>query len=856
MPGRIANPVWVDDEALRHELPRAAGRPATAGQRPAAAGLRGPRAAAQAGPHAAAVGGLPRRGPARRPLRHRHQDPPLAHRRRQRPRHRARHRRRGQGRATPRRPCRGSRAGRRARGARHGGASSTRCAGRPRSSTSCAGGLNDVLNVGLRAAESAGTLLSAVARTAARPAPDSPLNAEVGTARRWVMVATDLDDYRTVRRAWLEAPTPRTSRSTTSCSRRSPAALRAWLLGARRGGQLAHRRAGDGAGQHLRRRPGGDVRQPGHGVRRQPARRRAGCLDAAAPDRLRHAPADGGRPGGRRASLANLAGFAPPTLHALGARLGLGHVASALQRHDHQRAGPAEPALRRRRARCSRPIPVMPLAKGQALSIGITSYDGGVYYGLNADRDAMPDVDDLGSSILESLDELTAGGSPDAGRARSTCRSAATASRSSLRRAASRPGRARRARRMPSRPALRAQCTRSRRRGPRVRRVQRRGRGGRPACARRQRHRRVVAAADADPCVGRAAVTSAGRPASCSSQPLPLSRVRFVPRRRRVDRRDVRRGGRRAALVRRDRARRRALLPRPERHEATGVDGGPRDPLTRSSHYDERGERRGARAPASVMRRENLWHAASSVVVRDPLGRVYLHRRTTTKDVYPGLLDFAAGGVVLAGEDPPLGAVREVEEELGVRGVPLEPPGVVAYADASHPLPRPPLHGVTWDGPIRWQPEEVSWGDWVVVDELVRRLDEEPGDGRPRQRRRVGRRAPRLAGRGRPEAGVGLARPASSRAGGSTAPAPGGSLRDDGPGRRARCRAARARGRPPSLIATAPAAPPTRRGRPTCWSGGVAGAPSLVTLRGWTSPLTSTPAAMPTASARSSPDRP
>ena len=54
-------------------------------------------------------------------------------------------------------------------------------------------------------------------------------------------------------------------------------------------------------------------------------------------------------------------------------------------------------------------FPVMPLAKGQALSIGITSYDGGVYYGLNADREAMPDVDDLGSSILESIDELTSG---------------------------------------------------------------------------------------------------------------------------------------------------------------------------------------------------------------------------------------------------------------------------------------------------------------------------------------------------------------------------------------------------------------------------------------------------------------
>jgi hypothetical protein len=50
--------------------------------------------------------------------------------------------------------------------------------------------------------------------------------------------------------------------------------------------------------------------------------------------------------------------------------------------------------------------PVMPLAKGQGLSIGLTSYDGGVYYGLNADRDAMPDIDVLGQGIVDALGEL------------------------------------------------------------------------------------------------------------------------------------------------------------------------------------------------------------------------------------------------------------------------------------------------------------------------------------------------------------------------------------------------------------------------------------------------------------------
>ncbi|GAA2745461.1 NUDIX domain-containing protein [Terrabacter aerolatus] len=140
--------------------------------------------------------------------------------------------------------------------------------------------------------------------------------------------------------------------------------------------------------------------------------------------------------------------------------------------------------------------------------------------------------------------------------------------------------------------------------------------------------------------------------------------------------------------------------------------------------YGEAGEVVGS-APRSVMRARNLRHAASSVVVRDRLGRVYLHRRTTTKDVYPGLLDFAAGGVVLAGEDPGVGAVRELEEELGVAGVSLEPLGVADYADA-HTRYRAFRFVVTWDGPIRWQPEEVSWGEWVTVEELVRRLDDEP----------------------------------------------------------------------------------------------------------------------------------
>jgi hypothetical protein len=53
-------------------------------------------------------------------------------------------------------------------------------------------------------------------------------------------------------------------------------------------------------------------------------------------------------------------------------------------------------------------FPVLSVAKGQAVTIGLSSYDGGIYYGLNADRDAMPDVDVLAALIEESLAELVA----------------------------------------------------------------------------------------------------------------------------------------------------------------------------------------------------------------------------------------------------------------------------------------------------------------------------------------------------------------------------------------------------------------------------------------------------------------
>lgn len=125
----------------------------------------------------------------------------------------------------------------------------------------------------------------------------------------------------------------------------------------------------------------------------------------------------------------------------------------------------------------------------------------------------------------------------------------------------------------------------------------------------------------------------------------------------------------------------------------------------------------------ATMRRHNLRHAATGIVVLNSKGEIYVHRRTATKDVYPGMYDFCAGGVVQAGEDPTDSARRELAEELGVVVEHLDSLGEADFDDA-HARYHAFLFSVTYDGEITHQPEEVEWGAWVTPGRLLEMLDE------------------------------------------------------------------------------------------------------------------------------------
>jgi isopentenyldiphosphate isomerase len=128
-----------------------------------------------------------------------------------------------------------------------------------------------------------------------------------------------------------------------------------------------------------------------------------------------------------------------------------------------------------------------------------------------------------------------------------------------------------------------------------------------------------------------------------------------------------------------------------------------------------------ATLPRSEIRRRNLLHRVTATFVFHPDGRVFVQQRTPHKDVYPSLFDMCVGGTVVSGESYPANACREIHEELGVAGVPIYELFGHRFQDgASCSLIR--VYACVYDGPLRFQPEEVAGGRWcgeAGVERLV-----------------------------------------------------------------------------------------------------------------------------------------
>ena len=234
------------------------------------------------------------------------------------------------------------------------------------------------------------------ARKTVFPAPSSPLNATTGRQRRVAVARAGLADLKSVRK--VHGGTVNDVLLTVITG-----ALREWLLS--RGepvvGSTSVRALVPVALQDEDGAPGGEVSsflvdlpvgEPSPVVRLHHVSHA-----------MREHTATGQSVGAD--TLVRIGGFAPPTLHALGARAASGFSKRIFNLVVTNVPGPQFP-LYAGGARMLATYPVVPLADGQGLAVGVTSYDGGLFYGFNADRSALADVDVLAATVGEAFDEL------------------------------------------------------------------------------------------------------------------------------------------------------------------------------------------------------------------------------------------------------------------------------------------------------------------------------------------------------------------------------------------------------------------------------------------------------------------
>ena len=252
----------------------------------------------------------------------------------------------------------------------------------------------------LQAAEAAGARLGAVgsfAAAGAEPAPESPLNVQIGSHRRFTWVNSDLETARSIK---------------NSLGGTVNDVVLATVAGAL--GSYLRSRGHPTRGLELRAmvpvsmRPDEDRGHTGNQIAVMWATLPVGEADPVrrlrmVSESMAEVKSSGQAVGAK--ALSEISGFAPQTIMSQAARL------VPRQRFFNlvvtNVPGPQFP-LYLLGSRLRDIYPMVPIAENQALGIAVISYDGRLDFGLNGDWDALSDIDLLGEDIRSALAELKA----------------------------------------------------------------------------------------------------------------------------------------------------------------------------------------------------------------------------------------------------------------------------------------------------------------------------------------------------------------------------------------------------------------------------------------------------------------
>jgi isopentenyldiphosphate isomerase len=119
-----------------------------------------------------------------------------------------------------------------------------------------------------------------------------------------------------------------------------------------------------------------------------------------------------------------------------------------------------------------------------------------------------------------------------------------------------------------------------------------------------------------------------------------------------------------------------------------------------------------------------LRHPSVHIFVVNSKGEYFLQKRSVYKKIQPGKWDTSVGGHIPAGETYEQGALRELEEELGV-SLPDASPLKLHHEfvwQSSFETEHTRTYILRYEGPFKLNPVEISEGRFWPVEELKKNL--------------------------------------------------------------------------------------------------------------------------------------
>ncbi|MBI2545625.1 NUDIX domain-containing protein [Candidatus Woesearchaeota archaeon] len=141
-------------------------------------------------------------------------------------------------------------------------------------------------------------------------------------------------------------------------------------------------------------------------------------------------------------------------------------------------------------------------------------------------------------------------------------------------------------------------------------------------------------------------------------------------------------------------------------------------------HVDENDKVLG-KVTRKEMREKNLLHRSTFILVFNTKGELLVHKRTMTKDIFPGYYALCVGGTVSYGEKYEESAYREAQEEIGAQDADLKFLFKFKFDNPKITRVYGYVFSLIYNRPLKLQKEELAYATFMPIKEVKELMKKE-----------------------------------------------------------------------------------------------------------------------------------